>query len=257
MKFTVLASGSKGNMTYIEFENRNILIDAGISLPNAKKRVVEGMLDTITDVFVTHEHGDHIKFLETVLKKTNANLYINKETFYKIDKKVIEKLPKEKVMFIEADSHYKLDGDIDFYTLKLSHDSVFCMGYIFKSKNKTIGYITDTGYFPVQYIKVASLLDAIIIEANHNVEMLMNSERDIRLKERILSPQGHMSNYICYQVLKQIIKGKVKTIVLAHISEECNSIDCINEEILIPLKEIYQGEVLVASQNEATKIIEL
>lgn len=257
MKFTVLASGSKGNMTYIEAGNHKILIDAGISLVNAKKRRDDIDFSTIDKVFITHEHSDHIKFIDTVLKKTNADLYIHKKTFYKIDKKITEKFNQDKIRFIEEDGHYKIDDDFDFYTLKLSHDAAFCLGYIFKYNNKTLGYVTDTGYFPAQYIKVASSLDAIIIEANHNIEMLMESEREEFLKSRILSPLGHMSNYICFQVLKQITKGKINKIILAHISEECNSLSCIEEEILVPLKEIYQGEVLVASQYEATKMFEL
>ncbi len=256
MKFTVLASGSKGNMTYIEFDDRAVLIDAGISLPNAQKRT-EVDLTKVTDIFVTHEHGDHVKFLETVASKTKATIYINKKSFYAFDARTIERLSRNKIMFIEADSHYKLSTDIDFYTLKLSHDSASIIGYIFKSKDKSLGYITDTGYFPVKYLKVVSLLDAVIIEANHNIEMLMNSPRDMRLKERILSSSGHMSNYICFEVLKELIKGNVHIVVLAHISEECNSFECINEEILLPLKEIYQGEVLIASQNEATRLIEI
>lgn len=257
MKFTVLASGSKGNMTYIEAGNHKILIDAGISLVNAKKRCEDIDFKEVNKVFITHEHSDHIKFLDTVLKKTNADLYIHKKTFYKIDKKITEKFDKDKINFIEEDGHYKLDDDFDFYTLKLSHDASFCLGYIFKEKDKTLAYVTDTGYFPAQYIKIASSIDNIIIEANHNIEMLMESEREEYLKSRILSPLGHMSNYICYQVLKQIVKGKVKRIILAHVSEECNSISCINEEIIQPIKEIYQGEILIATQNEATKIMEI
>lgn len=256
MKFTVLASGSKGNMTYIEFGDRAILIDAGISLSNAQKRI-DADFNKVTDIFITHEHGDHTKFLETVARKTNANIYLNRKTYHALDYKTLNGLAKNKVMFVEADSHYKLSDNIDFYTLKLSHDSASILGYIFKSEDKSIGYITDTGYFPVKYLRVVSLLDAVIIEANHNIEMLMNSPRDIRLKERILSSTGHMSNHICFEVLKELVKGNVKTIVLAHVSEECNSIECINEEILIPLKEIYQGEVLVAMQNVATKLIEI
>lgn len=256
MRFTVLASGSKGNMTYIEFENRAVLIDAGISLLNAKKRSNVDF-SKVSDIFVTHEHGDHIKFLETVAGKTNATIYIQKESFYRLNKESIEKLSKNKIMFIESDSHYRLSEDIDVYTLKLSHDSASCLGYIFKQNNKSIGYITDTGYFPVKYIRVVSLLDSLIIEANHNIEMLMNSPRDIRLKERILSSSGHMSNKTCFEVLKELIKGNLKTVILAHISEECNSNECIYNEILKPLNEIYKGEVLIASQTEATKLIEI
>ena len=81
MKVCVIASGSKGNMTYVESGNTKILIDAGISLINASKRVNSINFNEITDVLITHEHIDHIGFLASVLKKTNANLYISKKCF--------------------------------------------------------------------------------------------------------------------------------------------------------------------------------
>lgn len=257
MKFTVLASGSKGNMTYIECGHHKILLDCGISLLNAKKRISEISFEGITEIFITHEHGDHVKFLDTVLKKTKASLYINSESFYSLKKETIENLSNYKVYFIEGDSHYQIDEDLEVFTLQLSHDAINTIGYIFKSGDKQLGYITDTGFIPPRYLKVLSKLDGLIIESNHDIDMLKNSDREEILKERILSPIGHLSNINCFLILKNIISDRLKTIVLAHISQECNCLDCLNCDVIVPLKEIYQGDILVASQNEATEIVEL
>lgn len=255
MKFSVISSGSDGNMTYIEFNECAFLIDAGISLPNAKSRI-DVDFSKVKAVFCTHEHGDHTSFIRTVSKKLNAPIYIHKKCFNGLYKMAREKIKEDcKVFFIEEDSHYNICG-IDVYTLKLSHDSKCCLGFIFKENDKQLAYTTDTGYFPTSYLNVISNVDALIIEANHDIEMLKDSSRPPELISRILSPSGHMSNYICYQILKQVSKN-IKVIVLAHISRECNSIDCIVSDIINPLKEEYEGEIYVASQFAATRLIEI
>ena len=255
MKFSVISSGSSGNMTYVEFENGAFLIDAGIALVNAKCRI-DLDFSKVKAIFCTHEHIDHTKFLRTVSKKLNIPIYINKKSFNKIIKPERELLKDEcKIFFIEEDSHYNI-FDIDVYTLKLSHDAGCCLGYIFKENSKQIAYITDTGFFPTSYLNIVSDVDGLIIEANHDISMLKESSRPPQLIRRILSPKGHMSNYICFQILKQISKN-IKVIVLAHISRECNSLECINRDIITPLQEIYDGKICVASQETATDIIEL
>jgi len=255
MKFCVLASGSKGNMTYIEAGNTRLLIDCGISIRNAiKKTDIDFSL--VTDILITHEHGDHIKFLDTVLKFTNANLYISKKSFNNLKEDLVKKISQYKVRFIEAESKYKI-GDFEVLTLALSHDASNIFGFVLIHDNKKIGYMTDTGIFPVRYKSLISELDALIIEANHNVEMLVNSDRDMFLINRILSIKGHLSNKACYDLLKETICDYNKYVILAHVSEDCNCDDCLYEEIINKIKSKFKGEILIARQNEALKLIEL
>lgn len=254
MKVCVISSGSKGNMTYVSAGNTNILIDAGISLVNASKRAPEIELNKVTDILVTHEHIDHVAFLDTVLKKTNANLYIEKKSFKALKPEIKDRLVGRRIAFIEGESCYRI-GDVEVCTLNLLHDTANIFGYIIMHQGKKFGYFTDTGIFPSRYKSLLTDLDCFVIEANHNIEMLVNSGRDPRLINRILSTSGHLSNQVCYEVLSETLNNKVKYVILGHISEDCNCLKCINEDIITKLGG-YEGEIIIASQIEATKIIE-
>lgn len=256
MKFCVVASGSKGNMTYIETNSKRILVDTGISLLNASKRCSSIDFNNITDIFITHEHIDHIHFLPSILKKTNANLYISKKSFMSLKPDVFNSIKMYNIRFIEGESRYILD-DLEVLTLSLSHDTKETFGYIFISDGKSIGYITDTGIFPIRYKSLIGDLDALIIEANHNVEMLVNSDRDLYLINRILSTKGHLSNQACFDLLNECLSNRVKYVILAHVSEDCNCDECLYNEIINKIINKYKGEISIARQYEAMKVIEL
>jgi phosphoribosyl 1,2-cyclic phosphodiesterase len=254
----MIASGSKGNMTYVATKTTRVVIDAGVSLPDAQKRVKKHNLDLsrIDAVLVTHEHGDHIKFLATFIKKTHAHLYISKLSYNKIDQQTKLRLANVPIHFIEANNKYKIN-DLEFLTLKLSHDSANIFGFIMIDEDKKLAYITDTGFFPLHYIELIKQVDALIIEANHDVEMLLESNRPTLLKERILSPLGHMSNYICEQILSAVLNERHKIVMLAHISEECNCLDVIKKDVLDKISQTNGLEVTIANQWEASKLYEL
>lgn len=256
MKFQILASGSKGNMTYIETNQTKILLDAGISSKEVALRS-EVDLNHIDAIFVTHEHTDHIGYLITLLKKTKATLYIHQDCFMKLKEKYTEKLNHIDVKFVDANKQYQLK-DLKILALQLSHDSANCLGYIFLSQQRSLGYISDTGFIAVPYIELLKKVDSLIIESNHDVEMLMNSDRPWVLKERILSVTGHMSNQICGEILSKIMNGgKLSRIVLAHLSEECNTEEICIDTILSYLNTDQVPEIWIAKQREATPIFEV
>ncbi len=256
MKVCVLSSGSKGNMTYIEAGKTKLLIDAGISLTSAIKRSGINELKEATDIIITHEHGDHIGFLDTIYKKTKANIYMSKKSYLGLKSFVKDNLLGVQLGFIEPEGKYKI-GDVYVYTFKLNHDCMEVLGYIVCYEGKMVGYFTDTGIMPEKYKKYLSKLDMLIIEANHNIEMLINSDRDYTLKNRILSSQGHLSNDTCYEILKEVLQkeNKLKTIVLAHVSEDCNSDSCIYNDVISKLH--FEGKILIARQREALEVINL
>ena len=258
MKFCVIGSGSRGNMTYIETNKTKVLLDAGISFPSAQKRVEEQNinLSEISAVIITHEHYDHVSFLPTVLKRTKADLYINKRSFEHLDYRVRGSLPRVKVKFLEADTRYKI-GDLDVLTLQLSHDSANNFGYVFISEGKRLAYVTDSGFFPLKYIELIKNVDALIFECNHDIEMLLESDRPWVLKERILSPNGHMSNQICQQILQAVLNDRHKIVILAHISLECNSAEILETQIIPEIKKVYGGEIALAEQFRALKLYQI
>lgn len=258
MRFCTIGSGSKGNMTYIETKKTKLLLDAGISLRDARTRTASDNLDFtgIDAVVITHEHIDHTKFLASVMKATHATLYINRLSFDRLDQTTRSKLDSVPIVFMEANRKYTV-GDLEILTMKLLHDSANIFGFVFMENDRRLAYITDTGFFPIQYIDILKNVDAIIIESNHDVTMLMESNRSWYLKERILSAQGHMSNYICQQVLVNVLSDRQKVVVLAHISLECNTAEIIDHEVVQVLKRTYHGDIMLASQFEAMRLYEI
>lgn len=256
MKFQVLASGSKGNLTFIQADNTNILLDAGIS----KNEILERSdidLSCIDAIFITHEHIDHVKYIEQIARYTNAPIYISEVSFQKVFPKYIKSLDGLKIKFIEPNKQIKINN-ITVLTLNLQHDSECCYGYVFVSKGKSVAYCTDTGFIPLPYIDILKKVDGLIIEANHDVEMLMNSSRPWYLKQRILSIHGHMSNQICGEILNKIINAKkIKVVVLAHLSEECNTEEIAIDTVMNNIDSTYLPEFYIAKQKQALKLIEV
>lgn len=255
MKFQVIASGSKGNMTYIETAEAKILVDAGISykrfIQNLSEEVV---LDRIDAIFITHEHFDHISGVVSIINKTNATLFMHKESYDFLNQKIKDRIPLNRIKFLEDNKKYEIN-DFVVYTMMLNHYSMHCLGFVFESENQRLAYVTDTGFVPDVYLEVLRNVDALIIEANHDIEMLLESNRDQFLKSRILSEAGHISNLICKDILATVVNQRLKYIVLAHASEECNSDEVILSTIKDGLEEIYHERLIIAKQNESIKLI--
>jgi len=258
MKFVVLASGSSGNATYIETEKVKLLIDVGISL-----RQIEGRLNNqgielgnLDAIFITHEHGDHVDNLVSILDKTKAKLYINEKSYQSLHHKILNNLKGHRVAFTKPDTKYTL-YDLNIVPIELSHDAANTYGYLFESNNKTLAYVVDTGFIPTKYIHILTKMQAIIIESNYDVEMLLESERPWFLKERILSESGHMSNKACGDILKVIANETTQYVVLAHLSQECNTEEIAINHIKNEFLEKMTFKLFAARPYEELEIIEL
>lgn len=262
MRVVILGSGSKGNTTYIETDQCKILIDAGLSMLQIKNRlqnqgIVLGNLDA---VFITHEHTDHLKNVESILKKTNAVLYIEENTYHNANIKLRNALVNLPKVFIKSDVKYNI-CDISIVPIKLSHDTDYCMGYLMKKlntdENISFATITDTGYIDKKYYKILSYINTILIESNHDVEMLLDSGRPWILINRILSDKGHMSNEQCVMHLKKFISKHNKNIILGHISEECNDYDLAYNYVLNAFDNKPSFNLSVAYQYEEHPMIKI
>ena len=261
MKIVVLASGSKGNCTYIETRETKIILDAGISLKQIRTRLEnQGIkLDTLDAVFVTHEHIDHIRCLNKLLAYTNATLYINQTTYENANERLYGELDYYTKAFIKPDVLYKIK-DLGIVPLNLSHDTDSCYGYLFRQlntkKNVTYGHITDTGIIPEKYFPILSSIDTLTIESNHDVDLLKSSSRPWPLIKRILSDHGHLSNEQCTSAIKSFISNKNKRFILAHVSEECNTYELPKDTLLSAFK-TPTFDVQVALQNEELPLINI
>ena len=252
MTVSVLSSGSKGNTTFIQTNNTKILIDAG----NTSKYILEKLNEinvdptTIDAILITHTHIDHIKGLPVLLKKINPCVYITQKML-----KELEYL--ENYSIINTDKIKIKDLDID--VIKTSHDTEESVGYIVNNDDKSIVYITDTGYINQKYFNILSNRNVYIMESNHDIEMLNNSKYPFALRQRILSDKGHLSNYDSAKYISKFIGSKTKYVLLAHLSEENNTEELALETLDKRLKKekIAIDNIIIAKQNQATDVINI
>lgn len=239
MKITILASGSKGNSTLIELENTNILIDVGLPLSNLEKRLNKKM-PQIDILIITHTHTDHIKGLNSLLKKQNPEIYTIKND---LEEKTTSKN-------IKYDTKIK-NKNIEINLFELSHD-VPCIGINLKEikTNKELIYITDTGYIKQKYIKKYQNKDIYIIESNYDDNMIIEGPYPFYLKQRIRSDKGHLSNKNASNYISKLLGPKTKHICLAHLSEENNTPEKAKQELQNKIKNFPQEKIIICSQTK-------
>ena len=250
MRVKVLSSGSKGNTTYIECDNTKILIDVGNSCKYVVNKLKEFGIDgkDIDAVLITHTHSDHIKGLKVFANKFNPLIYVTKEMLSDLDY-----IDNYKVI---NNSSFKIK-DIQINVIKTSHDAPGSVGYIITGNDKSIVYITDTGYINNKYFDMLKNKEVYIMESNHDIEMLNNGPYPFRLRQRILSDKGHLSNYDSSRYISSFIGNKTRCVVLAHLSEENNTEDLAYNTLMERLNDNNQSvdKIIIAKQDEDTEFV--
>lgn len=251
MKFSVLASGSTGNATFVETTKTKVLIDIGMSCLYIEKKLknMDVDPDEIDGIIITHTHTDHIAGLKVFLKKHHPTLFITKKMYNDLK----DVLYKDECVFIDGKF---MINDIEVTPFGLSHDAPDTNGYILTNGTSSIVYVTDTGYINNKHFDLLSNKTAYIFESNHDVKMLMDGSYQYHLKQRIISDRGHLSNKDSSYYLSKLIGNDTKYIVLAHLSKENNTPDIALNTLLTMLDETdFKIATLVASPNERTDLI--
>lgn len=252
MKVIVLSSGSKGNTTYIETEQTRILIDAGNTCKYILSKLQDYNIDPskIDAILITHTHVDHIKGLPVLLKKINPCVYITEKMYPYMEYLENYYIIKENTIKIK---------DMLIEVIKTSHDTEDSVGYIVNNNDKSIVYITDTGYINKKYFDTLKNRDLYIMESNHDIEMLNNSSYPFATRQRILSDKGHLSNYDSAKYLANFIGNKTKYVLLAHLSEENNTkelaYNTLNDRLI--KENIKVENIIITNQNKETEFINI
>lgn len=252
MQVCVLASGSKGNCTYIGVGSHKFLIDIGTSsLSIEKKLKALGVNPSeIDSVFITHAHTDHVSGVSVFYKKYHPHIYMSD---------AICKEANLKVDYTNLNEPIDLDGVV-ITPVPTSHDANDARGYIFEYDGKSAVYMTDTGYISEKYHKLLSNRTIYIMESNHDIELLMNNEHyPHQVKMRILGDSGHLSNKDSALYLSKFIGRDTKKVFLAHLSEQNNTKEIAynNLKETLSKKHISFDDISVADQREASELVEV
>ncbi|HDR7663494.1 MBL fold metallo-hydrolase [Bacillus wiedmannii] len=222
LHFSVLASGSTGNMLYVGTDEKKLLVDAGLSgkATEALFKQAELNINDVSGILVTHEHSDHIKGLGVLARKYDLPVYANEKTWNAMEH-LIGNIPTEQ-KFIFSVGDVKTFGDIEVESFGVSHDAAEPMFYAFHNNNRKLALITDTGYVSDRMKGVIKGANAFVFESNHDVEMLRMGRYPWSIKRRILSDVGHVCNEDAALAMADVITDETKHIYLAHLSLDNN-----------------------------------
>jgi phosphoribosyl 1,2-cyclic phosphodiesterase len=228
-KFCPLASGSKGNVLYLQMGDAKLLIDVGISFKALKEKLSEIDVDIfeIDAILVTHEHGDHIRGLEKTALTLDIPIFANSETA-KAAISTMENHPRFKIFSTGESFEFK---EIKIHPFSIQHDTLDPVAFTFSREKLKLGVCADLGF--VTTLVKAHLLecDYLYLEANHEPSMVHACSRPMVYKQRVLGRQGHLSNDACAELLKEIDHPGLKHVYLAHLSSECNHPELALEKV--------------------------
>lgn len=222
LKFCAIASGSSGNSVFVGTKHTKVLIDAGLS----GKRIIEGLAslnvtgETIDALFITHEHTDHIKGVGVFSRKFDIPIYATIGTWNAMENQIGKIAPKNKRFIYEEEPC--IINDICMYPFSIPHDAKQPVGYSVEAENHKITIATDLGHITEDIKQKLFGSELLLLEANHDEEMVKNGHYPYHLKQRILGEQGHISNHTAGNLLCDIMSEKLKYVFLGHISEENN-----------------------------------
>ena len=261
MKFCSLYSGSSGNSIFIASDNTRVLIDAGLAgkkIDEALKHIGEEA-SSIDGIFITHEHIDHIKGVGVLSRKYDIPIYANDNTWAVMEKN-IGKIKEHNIRIMDRRSSITIN-DLEIKSFNIPHDAIAPVGYTVSSAGKNASVVTDFGVFTEEIRDNIIDSDIILLESNHDVNMLRMGPYPYKLKLRVLGENGHLSNEDCGSAIVSLLKNdKKKQIVLGHLSGTNNHPDLAYQTVVDVLSAngIRPGDDVIlqlASRHNPSEII--
>jgi phosphoribosyl 1,2-cyclic phosphodiesterase len=262
---SVLASGSRGNSAVVETARTRILVDAGISCRETCKRLRDLGKDprSLSAVVITHEHSDHVTGLATLAKKFDIPVYMTGATYQAWARALRDEQGESPQLrrreVFEAGKGFQI-GDVAVMPFTIPHDAADPVGFTFRGEGVKIGFATDLGYVPASVRDHLGRCDVLLIESNHDLEMLRVGPYPWSVKQRVMSRVGHLSNDALADFFRNDYDGGAAYVVLAHLSEHNNHPELARraaEIALGPRQTLLQNHVVLASQTEPMEPIRL
>lgn len=259
MIFQSLSSGSSGNCVYIATEKTAILVDAGFSGKQIEKLMrTSGLSPKDLDaIFITHEHGDHTQGCGVLSRRYDIPIYANQGTWQAM-KKRIGRIAKKNTQIFQSDLFFDFK-DLRVFPFSIHHDAQEPVGFSFENEEGKLAVLTDTGFVD------DSMMDAIVdsniyyIEANHDVDLLLEGPYPELLKQRILSEKGHLSNKQVANILLDLYRGG-EYIFLAHMSIENNDESLCYDTVKDTLEAeglLCQDQIQVAPRSQPSRLVQV
>lgn len=259
LKICSLASGSRGNSVLLAHDSATLLIDAGLSLRELKRRLNEigKSPKDIGIVLCTHSHIDHCKGIKVFCETNNVTAHTHSggvEALYSFTK-------LSKLLLSPFQGTLKI-GEIEIDCVQVKHDVPCCTGFVFRVEGKKICYFTDLGCYDLSVLSAVEGADLLFIESNHDIDMLSKGSYPYPLKRRILSEHGHLSNAACAEVVLHAVKSGTQKIILGHLSQQNNLPELAFYTVSERLKEenLTEGKdyhLYVALQDTVSSVIEI
>ena len=255
---SVLVSGSKGNSVLVRTEETALLLDAGVPAKTILSALESLRVDreSVKAILVSHEHSDHVRGVGVVARALGIPVFFNEDTYQSCQHR-LGKLPWEPVFF-ETGRTFQI-GNLLVHPFSSSHDAADGCNFTFRrvgDEERKLGVATDLGYPSNLTVEKLRHCSTLVLESNHDLEMLMNGPYDWELKRRVKSRLGHLSNEQAVGLISQIMHPGLENLVLAHLSETNNRPDIAFQAMKTHLEELRRDlNLLVADQYAHTPLI--
>ena len=257
VSITVLASGSNGNCTLISSGTTHLLVDAGLSCRELLRRLAlcDESASSIDAILVTHEHIDHVSGLRVLAKKLKVPVYITGHT-YETYRRTTRDAAGNRVHLERREEFHSgrafQIGDVKITPFTIPHDAVDPVGFTFCSEGIKVGVCTDLGYMPTSVRQHIRGCQVLMIESNHDLEMLRGGPYPWQVKQRVMSRTGHLSNAALAQFFSSGYDGSAAFLLLAHLSEANNHPDLARsavQQALANRQDLLRNRLMLASQD--------
>jgi phosphoribosyl 1,2-cyclic phosphodiesterase len=250
----VLASGSSGNAALLSTESTRILIDAGLSMRELGRRLAQAgeEFERLDAILITHEHSDHVSGLPVLArnKKIRAPIYMTRLTAPSIDWGASQ----PRLETFQAGASFEI-GDVEVSSFSVPHDALDPVGFCFEAQDVRIGLVTDLGYIPESVKYHLRRSDLILMEANHDLDMLKVGPYPWSVKQRVMSRVGHLSNLVVSEYLEHDFDGRATHLVLGHLSEHNNHPEIARLFAAQSLEQRgLRTQLSVANQHDASEV---